>query len=38
VIVQVLEALGPRLAGLQLSEETSTGIAKPMLAVAEVLL
>jgi hypothetical protein len=36
--VQVLEALGPKLVGLQVSEETCTGITRLMLAVAEVLL
>jgi hypothetical protein len=35
-MVQVLEAFGPRLAGLQLSEETCTGITRLTLAVAEV--
>ena len=38
VTVQVLEALGPRLAGLQASEETSAGDTRVMVAVAEVLL
>jgi hypothetical protein len=37
-MVQVLDVFGPRLAGLQLNEETSTGITRLMLAVAEVLL
>jgi hypothetical protein len=37
-MVQVLEAFGPRLVGLQLSEETCTGRTRLMLAVAEVLL
>jgi len=37
-MVQVLEVFGPRLFGLQLSEETCTGITRLMLAVAEVLL
>ena len=36
VMVQVLEEFCPRLAGLQLSEETNTGAVKVMLAVAEV--
>jgi hypothetical protein len=35
VTVQVLEALGPRLVGLQTSEETSTGATRLMLALAE---
>jgi hypothetical protein len=38
VVVQVVEEFGPRLAGLQLSEETCTGAVRLMLAVAEVLL
>jgi hypothetical protein len=38
VMVQVLEEFCPRLAGLQLSEETCTGAVKVMLAVADVLL
>jgi hypothetical protein len=37
-MVQVLEEFGPRLVGLQTSEETCTDITKLMLAVAEVLL
>jgi hypothetical protein len=37
-MVQVVEESGPRLVGLQLSAETSTGAARLMLAVAEVLL
>jgi len=37
-MVQVLEEFCPRLAGLQLSEETCTGAVKVMLAVADVLL
>ena len=37
VTVQVLEELGPRLAGLQASEETSTA-TRLMVALAEVLL
>jgi hypothetical protein len=37
-MVQLLVVFGPRLAGLQLSEETCTGIARLMVAVAEVLL
>jgi len=35
VTVQVLEALGPRLLGVQPSEETSTGATRLMLALAE---
>jgi len=38
VTVQVLEALGPRLVGLQTSEETSTGASRLMLTLAELLL
>ena len=38
VTVQVLEAFGPRVLGLQISEETSTGAARVMVALAEVLL
>ena len=38
VAVQVLEAFGPRVLGLQISEETSTGAARVMVALAEVLL
>ncbi|HEY1218642.1 MAG TPA: hypothetical protein VGF03_06860, partial [Bryobacteraceae bacterium] len=38
VMVQVLEEFCPRLAGLQLSDETNTGAVSVMLAVAEVLL
>ena len=38
VTVQVLEALGARLVGLQTSEETSTDATRLMVAVAEVLL
>jgi len=38
VTVQVLEELGPKLVGLQASEETSTGPSKAMVALAEVLL
>jgi hypothetical protein len=38
VTVQVLEALGPRLVGLQASKETSTDAVKLMIALAEVLL
>jgi hypothetical protein len=38
VMVQMLEALGPRLVGLQASEETSTDAVKLMIALAEVLL
>jgi hypothetical protein len=37
-MVQVLEEFCPRLAGLQLSEETCTDMVRLMLAVAEVLL
>ena len=36
VTVQGLEALGPRLVGLQASEETSTGAARLTVALAEV--
>ena len=38
VAVQVLEAFGPRLVGLQASEETSTGATRLMVTLAEVLL
>jgi len=38
VTVQVLEEFGPRLVGLQASEETSTGATRLMLALAELLL
>jgi hypothetical protein len=38
VTVQVLDAFGPRLAGLQKSEETSTGATSVMVALAELLL
>jgi hypothetical protein len=38
VTVQVLEELGPRLVGLQVSEETRTGAARVMVALAELLL
>ncbi len=38
VTVHVLEEFCPRLAGLQLSEETRTGATKLMLAVLETLL
>jgi hypothetical protein len=38
VTVQVLEELGPRLVGLQTSEETSTVGARVMVALAELLL
>jgi hypothetical protein len=38
VTVQVLEALGPRLVGLQASEATSTGAVRVMVALAELLL
>ena len=37
VTVQVLEVFGPRVVGLQISEETSTGAARVMVALAEVL-
>jgi hypothetical protein len=35
VTVHELEALGPRLAGLQTSEETSAGATRVMVALAE---
>ena len=35
VTVQVLEALAPRLVGLQASEETCTGAMRLMVALAE---
>ena len=35
VTVQVLEEFGPRLVGLQASEETSAGATRLMLALAE---
>jgi hypothetical protein len=38
VTVQVLEEFGPRLVGLQASEETSAGATRLMLALAELLL
>jgi hypothetical protein len=38
VTVQVVAALGPRLAGLQASEETSTEAVRVMVALAELLL
>jgi hypothetical protein len=38
VTVQVLEALAPRLVGLQASEDTSTGAIRLMVALAELLL
>jgi len=38
VTVQVLEVLGPRLVGVQASEETSTDAARLMVALAELLL
>jgi hypothetical protein len=38
VTVQVLEALAPILAGLQVSEETSTDAARFRVALAELLL
>ena len=38
VTVQVLEAFGPRLVGLQASEETSAAAARLTVAAAELLL
>jgi hypothetical protein len=38
VTVQVLDELGPRLVGLQTSEETSTGAARLIVTLAELLL
>jgi hypothetical protein len=38
VIVHVLAEFCPREVGLQVSEDTCTGMTRPMLAVAEVLL
>ena len=38
VTVQVEEALWPRLVGLQTREDTSTGAARLMVALAELLL
>ena len=38
VTVQVVEAFGPRLAGLHESEETSTGAARVTVELAELLL
>jgi len=38
VIVQVLDAFGPRLEGLHMSEDTKTGATRLTVAVAEVLL
>jgi hypothetical protein len=38
VTVQVLDEFGPRLVGLQASEETSTGATRLTLALAELLL
>ena len=38
VTVQVLAELGPRLAGVQASEETSAGATRLTLALAELLL
>jgi hypothetical protein len=35
VIVQVLTALCPRVAGLQATPETSTGASRPIIAVCE---
>jgi hypothetical protein len=38
VTVHVLEAFGPRLVGLQASDDTSTGAISVMVALAELLL
>ena len=38
VTMQALEELGPRLVGLQISVETSTGATRLMAALAELLL
>ena len=38
VTVQVLEAFGPRLVGLQASDDTSTGATRVTVALAELLL
>ena len=38
VTVQALKELGPRLAGVQASEETNTGATRLTFAVAELLL
>ncbi len=38
VTLQVLEELGPRVVGLQTSDETSAGAVRVMVALAEVLL
>ncbi len=38
VTVQVLVPLGPKLAGTQVNDETSTGATRLMLALAELLL
>ena len=38
VTVQALEAFGPRLVGVQASEETSTGATRLIAALAELLL
>jgi hypothetical protein len=38
VTVQVLEEFGPKLVGLQATEETSTGATRLMLVLAELLL
>ena len=38
VTVQTLDEFGPRLTGLQASEETSTGASRLMLVLAELLL
>jgi len=38
VTVQVLEAFGPRLVGLQASEETRTGATRLTVVLAELLL
>ena len=37
-IVHVLEAFGPRLVGLQTSDETNTGATRPTVVLAELLL
>ena len=38
VMVQAEDAFGPRVVGVQTSEETSNGATKPMVAFAELLL
>jgi hypothetical protein len=38
VTVQVLEAFGPRLVGLQESDDTNTGATRVMIVLAELLL